>query len=79
MRAEAVPPYVEFRLQLTTRNLQPICTADGNGVNLKHGDFSASYHVWFRSKDSAPSQRMSKATSAATEVCSFQAAMRSSP
>ena len=52
MRAEAVPSYVEFRLQLTTRNLQPICTADGNGVNLKHGDFSGSYHVWFRSKAS---------------------------
>ncbi len=50
MRAEPVPAYVEFRLQLTTRNLQPIC-GDGTGVNLKHGDFSASYHVWFRSKD----------------------------
>jgi len=50
MRAEAVPPYVEFRLQVTARNLQPTCN-DNTGLNLKHGDFSASYHVWFRSKD----------------------------
>ncbi len=50
MRAEAVPPYVEFRLQVTARNLQPTCS-ENTGLNLKHGDFTASYHVWFRSKD----------------------------
>jgi hypothetical protein len=51
MKAEAIPPYVQFREDVTARNLQLSCGDHGATLTLKHGDMQRVSLVSYRSKD----------------------------
>ncbi len=52
MLAQKIPPYVEFVYDATGRNVKYVCGERYMSADLKHGDSSGSFRVWFRSKDS---------------------------
>jgi hypothetical protein len=53
MKAEAIPPYVQFREDVAARNLQLSCREHDASLTLKHGDMQRVSRVSYRSKDGA--------------------------
>jgi len=51
MKAEAVPPFVQFREEVAARNLRLACDEHSATLTLKHGDWQNSASVSYRSKD----------------------------
>jgi hypothetical protein len=53
MKAEAVPPYVQFREHVQARNIRIACDEHGANLTLKHGDIERIALVSYRSEDAS--------------------------
>jgi len=69
MKSAPVPPYVTFREHIVGRNMTLSCTSDGINIGLRHGDVTAAYDVYFRTRDGSAISRAVANPSATASPC----------
>ncbi len=69
MKSAPVPPYVTFREHILGRNITLSCTSDGMNIGLRHGDVTATYDVYFRTRDGSAISKAVANPSATASPC----------
>jgi len=69
MKSAPVPPYVTFREHILGRNITLSCTSDGMNIGLRHGDVTATYDVYFLTRDGSAISKAVANPSATASPC----------